>query len=199
MGCHLPLRIEAAVLLLKVNARKFRSRERRGFGHTHFSLDPDERSLHLKFLGKLISRDTKPGRKNSGGSNRIIDLIGNREDRINFDADCQFVLVAVVDDASRRGDLKGALLLTLGALPVIGGMNDMEKIEPRSDRRCPHCHDANQNVYSRCRIFHHCIFNMVICSVRGQPAVAVEQAAPVAATEWSMADPYGDRKSTRLN
>src|SRR6266704_3742625 len=190
MGRHLPLRIEAVVFLLEINARKFRSRERRGFRRTHLPLDPNERSLHLKFLGKLISRDAKPGRKNSGGSNRIIDLIGNREDRIDFDADCQFVLVAVVDDASRRGHLKSALLLTLGALPVIGGMNDMKKIEPRSDRRCPHCHNTNQNVNSRCRIFHHRILNMVICSVLWQPAWAVERAAAVAATEWSMAHPY---------
>ena len=56
---HFPLWIKAVVLLLKIDARKFPSCERDGFGDIDLSLDPHERSLHLKLLGKLVSGNAK--------------------------------------------------------------------------------------------------------------------------------------------
>ena len=67
----------------------------------------------------------------------VVDLGGNGVDGVDLHGHGQLVHVAVVQDAAAGSDLKGALLLLLGALHIFVVANDLQPEQPRGDGEGP--------------------------------------------------------------
>ena len=68
-----------------------------------------------------------------GGGLLVVDFGGDGVDGVDLHGHGELAQVAVVEDAAARRDLKGALLLLLGALDVFGVANDLEPEEAGGD------------------------------------------------------------------
>src|SRR5262249_50868058 len=109
-------------------------------------LDPDKRLVGVELRRDFAYGESRGVRQGLRGDFAILDFSRDRENGIDLDTDRQLIAIAVVNVAPARTDFKGALLLALGALPVIGGMDDVKKIQAGSDHRPPKPHNGYQNV-----------------------------------------------------
>src|SRR5215510_8382335 len=96
-----------------------------------------------------------------------MNFIWDRKHRIGFNADREFIVVAVVNDSASRADVDRPLLLVLSTRLEVGRMDDLKRIEAGSDSRSPKPHDGYQEVHPPNRnsaFLHLCPLSLSLCS-----------------------------------
>ena len=97
-------------------------------------------------LGDFVTRWSarRPDRRGRGGEGAgpgrlvfVFDFVGDGVDGVDLHGHGEFAHVAVVEDAAARRDLKGALLLALCALNVVGVVNELKPEEADGDGERP--------------------------------------------------------------